>query len=393
MVNLRNVKLLTLIGVSGLLLISLLLGTLTGCNRGDQREGPGNGRDEGQNKEQEQNQNGVKSEVILGNLDIPWSIAFLPDNDAIITERNGSLSLIKTTGNYEKREIERIEVNSEGEGGLLGLTVHPRFHQNRFVYIYFTYRQGATILNRVERYKFAKDSLDLTERTIIIENIPGSQNHNGGRIKFGPDDKLYITTGDAQEPDLAQNLDSTAGKILRLNDDGNIPEDNPFEDSAVFSYGHRNPQGLAWHPETNRLYATEHGPSANDELNEIEAGKNYGWPDIIGESKEERFVGPILSSRGDTWAPSGVDFYRGSSTGFTNNLFFAALRGEHLHRVSFGERDTVNNNEKMFDSTFGRLRDVVSGPDNSLYLLTNNRDGRGDPQQNDDRLIKITLND
>jgi glucose/arabinose dehydrogenase len=224
----------------------------------------------------------------------------------------------------------------------------------------------------------------LTDRTVIIEHIPGAQFHDGGRIAFGPDRLLYITTGDAGEPANAQNKDSLAGKILRLRDDGTIPSDNPFG-TPVYSYGHRNPQGLAWDT-AGRLWATEHGrsgvQSGFDEVNLIEAGKNYGWPDSEGDEATPGIVLPVRhSGAADTWAPAGAAFFDGS-------IFFTGLRGEALYEARLQDT-TIENMATHFASEFGRLRTVVIGPDGLLYVTTSNTDGRGRPRANDDKIIRI----
>ena len=269
------------------------------------------------------------------------------------------------------------EFAHQGEGGLLGITVHPDFASNQFIYLYYTYQVGENLANRVVRFR--KKDKTLLDKQIIIDNIPAASIHNGGRIKFGPDRLLYITTGDASVPDLAQDRDSLAGKILRLNDDGTIPTGNPFPDSPVYSFGHRNPQGLAWDAE-GRLWATEHGSSATDELNLIQPGNNYGWPIIRGDEKSAGLESPVIHSGGDTWAPSGLTFFDGF-------LFFAGLRGQSLYQVAIKNEEVTLR--RHLNRNFGRLRHVLIGPDNLLYVLTSNRDGRGVPTAEADQLIRI----
>ena len=276
--------------------------------------------------------------------------------------------------------IEGVE--HVGEGGLLGMALHPQFSENRWIYLYLTTNIGNGLKNRVERYRFEGDRL--SEKTIIIDNIPGAAYHDGGRIAFGPDGYLYITTGDAGSSNLAQDINLLAGKILRLKDDGSIPPDNPFG-NAVWSYGHRNSQGLAWDKEGN-LWATEHGRSGIlsglDELNLIEKGENHGWPVIQGDEKKEDMKSPIVQSGADeTWAPAGIAFWDGS-------LFFGGLRGESLYEA------TILNGNKValkarFRQEFGRIRAVILGADGYLYITTSNTDGRGDPNPNDDKIIRI----
>lgn len=324
-------------------------------------------------------------EVVAEGLRVPWEIAFLPaspaggpNGDMLVTERPGTLRKIGKDGT-----IITIEgVAHTSEGGLLGLALHPDFSDKGWLYLYLTARQGGKLQNRVERYRL--DGNALFDRTVILEGIPGSANHDGGRIAFGPDKYLYITTGDAENQNLAQDKNSLAGKILRLGENGEIPADNPFE-NPVYSYGHRNPQGLAWDSE-DRLWATEHGPSGsqtgNDEVNLIEKGKNYGWPLIRGAQTRQGMESPVIESgKSETWAPAGAAIWE-------NKLFFTGLRGESLY-VGEISGNRLQNLRALFSGQFGRLRAVTAGPDNKLYISTSNTDGRGTPQENDDRLLRI----
>lgn len=315
-------------------------------------------------------------EVIAKNLEVPWALVFLPDKSILVTERSGKVRLIDKDGRLSAQStIEIAEVKNIGEGGLHGITIHPDFSTNHFVYLYYTYgRVGLQTLNRVARFVF--DGNNLIDQTIIVDKIPGAMFHDGGRIKFGPDNFLYITTGDAQEPSLAQDKNSLAGKILRVTDDGKLAPGNPFG-NLVYSYGHRNPQGITW-DNNGRLWATEHGSSATDELNLIEVGKNYGWPTIKGDQKKEGMVSPILHSGSDTWAPAGAAFYNGS-------IYFGGLRGQALYQFKVDTSELKTH----FKGQFGRIRDVVLGPDNMLYITTSNRDGRSSPTQDDDKIIRI----
>ncbi len=327
----------------------------------------------------EEKANAKDIEVIAEGLAIPWEIVFLPDGGMLVTERPGTLKRIGKEG-----RIYIIEgVRHIGEGGLLGMVLHPRFSENRWIYLYFTTAVSDGLKNRVERYRLENDRL--SERKIIIDNIPGAAIHDGGRITFGPDGYIYITTGDAGDAELAQNTDSLAGKILRLKDDGSIPSDNPLN-NAIYSYGHRNSQGLAW-DNKGRLWATEHGRSGilsgYDELNIIEAGKNYGWPVIQGDEKREGMESPVTQSGSDeTWAPAGAVYLNGS-------IFFTGLRGESVYEARISEDGGVNSVIAHLRGTFGRLRAIQIGPDGFLYISTSNTDGRGKANPGDDKIIKI----
>ena len=334
---------------------------------------------------------GVKVETIADKLDIPWSIVWTPDGTIFFTERNGNLRTIQD-GVVLDKPILSLDVGGV-EGGLLGIALDPNYSENHFIYLYYTYNDFISTKNKVVRY--VESNLSLSEDKILIENIPGGPFHDGGRIKFGPDNKLYITTGDSGNADLSQDKNSVAGKILRINSDGSIPEDNPISNSPIYSYGHRNPQGLDWDKSGN-LVATEHGPSgwhgvAHDEINVIVPGANYGWPDIIGSESMDGLVTPILNTGDDTWAPSGAEFYDGEKIPQWNGKFFiATLRGNHLHMMDFDLDDNkVISDQKLFEGDFGRLRDVATGPDGYLYFLTSNQDGRGAPVVNDDRILRI----
>jgi glucose/arabinose dehydrogenase len=334
---------------------------------------------------------GVRVETVAENLDIPWSIVWTPDGTVFFTERSGDLRVIQD-GIVSEKPILSLDVGG-GEGGLLGIALDPNYSENHYIYLYYTYNDFISTENKVVRY--VESNLSLSEDKVLMDKIPGGPFHDGGRIKFGPDGKLYITTGDAGNADLSQDKNSVAGKILRINSDGSIPEDNPFPDSSVYSYGHRNPQGLDW-DESGNLVATEHGPSgwhgvAHDEINVIVSGANYGWPDIIGSETMDGLVTPIMNTGDDTWAPSGAEFYDGDKIPKWNGKYFVAtLFGNHLHMIDFDlEKNKVISDQKLFDGEFGRLRDVTTGPDGYLYILTSNQDGRGTPEINDDRILRI----
>lgn len=339
--------------------------------------------------------------VLATGLEVPWAIAFLPSGDMLVTERAGRVRWVSQTGAVREDPAATIpQVKQIGEGGLQGIALHPNFDANHFVYLYYTYGEtGGNTLNRVSRYTF--DGLHLNNEEIIVDNIPGSSNHDGGRIKFGPDEYLYITTGDAEQPSFAQNTNSLAGKILRVTDAGEPVSGNPFNtsllleaderperlpggDGRIYSYGHRNPQGITW-DDRGQLWATEHGPSGletgNDEFNKIGLGQNFGWPDIRGMQTKDGMVRPVLESgRGNTWAPAGIAFTRGS-------FYFGGLRGAALYQVTM--QGDVARLQTFLKNEYGRLREVVVGPDNLLYVTTSNRDGRGSVKTDDDKILII----
>jgi len=318
--------------------------------------------------------------VVAQDLQIPWDLAFLPDGDLLVTERTGNLLRL----GQDRQKIAIKGVAATGEGGLLGLALHPQFTQNHLLYLYMTTDMGGALRNRVERYRMDGDTLN--ERKILIDNIPAAKFHDGGRLAFGPDGLLYISTGDAGNSELAQDTASLAGKILRIRDDASLPPDNPFN-NAVYSYGHRNVQGLTWDA-ADRLWATEHGPSGlppnsgQDELNLIVKGHNYGWPLIKGdETQADLETAKLQSGVDDTWAPSGALFYKDS-------IFFAGLRGQALYQAKLKSPDAIDL-VAHFREEFGRLRQVQLGPDGLFYILTSNTDGRGEPRAGDDRLLQI----
>lgn len=318
--------------------------------------------------------------TVTANISTPWAIAFLPDGDLLVTERSGQVQRIGENG----ATYRVAGVRETSEGGLLGIALHPEFDSNQYVYLYSTTNETGTLTNRVERYTLQGESLQ--DRTVILADIPASSNHDGGALAFGPDDKLYITTGDAGNENSAQDTNSLAGKILRINDDGTVPGDNPFG-NAVWSYGHRNPQGIAW-DDQQQLWSTEHGPSGTqtgrDELNLIEKGANYGWPIITGDETREDMKTPVAQSgTDDTWAPAGLAYANGS-------LYFAGLRGQSLYQAKINDDNKVTLS-RHFSGEYGRLRAVVVRGD-ELYFSTSNRDGRGSPAENDDRLLSIKLN-
>ena len=319
----------------------------------------------------------LKEEVYIKGLRVPWAIDIAPDGRIFISERTGNIRIVENGGLIPIPWIS-LDVAATGEGGLLGLALDPDFKTNGYIYAAHTYRYGTgNLKNRLVRLRDTDAGGVLN--AILLDGINGNTIHDGGRVKIGPDGKIYWTTGDAGQAQLAQDLSSLNGKILRLNLDGTVPEDNPFPGSPVYSYGHRNPEGLAWQPSTGILYATEHGSSATDELNLIVPGNNYGWPVIRGEETQPGMVKPVIQSGSDTWAPAGATFINGGE--WNNFLLFTGLRGESLFKIGFQENNPskIVSFERLLRGKYGRLRDVIQGPDNCIYIATSNIDGRGSP--------------
>jgi glucose/arabinose dehydrogenase len=317
-------------------------------------------------------------ETVATGLEVPWEIAFMPDGRALVTERPGRIRMLDAQRRLQPAPVAEIDVSEQGEGGLLGLALDPRFARNGFVYLYFTTPSAM----KLERWRFAADRLT-READLIDGTIQAGLIHDSGRIAFGPDGDLYVATGEAGQGELAQDPQSLNGKFLRL-----TPEqyrDGPSRPEIV-SRGHRNPQGFDWQPGSDRLISTEHGPSGGDgpqgfdEINLIEKGRNYGWPEVYGQD-HKGFTAP-LKVYDDAVAPSGATFSHG-------DYFFATLRGEALHRLHF-DGPRITKDETLLHGRYGRLRTVVEGPDGALYVLTSNRDGRGEPAADDDRILKVT---
>lgn len=318
----------------------------------------------------------AEPEILASGLSSPWSVTF-HGGTALVSERDsGRIAAFDLQGN-RLTTLSVSGVVSGGEGGLLGLTA-----SGEHLYVYLTGAEG----NRVERYLLngAGSDLWLSEQEVLLDGIPAAQTHNGGRIGMGPDGMLYVSTGDANDPDLAQDLDSLAGKILRMTSEGEVPEDNPFEDSLVYSFGHRNVQGMTW-SRSGTFYATEFGANDWDELNIIEAGGNYGWPFIEGLSEVEdvdgEFIDPVQVWETAEASPSGM-------TILGRSIYIANLRGERLTEVPLSD---PSESIEDFVGEFGRIRDVVVAPNGQLWVITNNTDGRGEPGPEDDRIIQLKV--
>ena len=358
---------------------------------------PPPGRGAGEVETSAEAQSSFKVETVVGGLQVTWSVVWDPEGRMIFTERPGRVRVVEN-GKLRPGPIFTVpDVEPSGESGLMSVALHPQFAGNHFIYLSYAYAGDGKRV-RVARYR--ETPTGFVESKVIIENIPAAQFHAGCRLRFGPDGKLYITTGDATQRDLAQKLDSLAGKTLRLNDDGTIPPDNPFVGQQnvrpeIWSYGHRNSQGLDWQPGTNLMFQTEHGPSGfdgpggGDEVNIVEKGKNYGWPLIHHQQTRTGLESPLLEYT-PAVAPASGMFYRGSAfPQFKGNFFFGCLRGERIIRVRLDGRRVISQ-ENLLVGKYGRIRDVAEGPDGFLYFSTSNRDGRGSAANDDDRIIRLT---
>ncbi|WP_077625225.1 PQQ-dependent sugar dehydrogenase [Sediminibacillus massiliensis] len=368
------------------LILSLVFG-LIAC---DQQESPNNSGSEEQEQPQSEQGKDVSEqsgeegasenaslnfnnvETLAEDLNVPWELV-KEGEDIYISERTGAI--VKVNGNNLERKEVRLKENlaDEPEAGLLGLAFPADFQETQEAIAYYTYAEQQGVFQRVAFIQ--EQEGQWVEKETLLDNIPGGNVHHGGRLEIGPDDKLYVTVGDATNRSAAQNRDSLSGSVLRMNLDGTIPEDNPFEDSLIYTWGHRNPQGLAW-DEQEVLFATEHGNQAHDEINKLSAGSNYGWPEIQGDEQMDGMEQPVLHSGEETWAPSGMDYFNG-------RFYFASLRGEALR-----EFHPEENSQQVVLEGFGRIRDVLA-TDEGLYVVTNNTDGRGNPDEKDDRLLFV----
>lgn len=338
-----------------------------------------------------------KVETVATGMEVPWGFAWLPNGDMLVTERPGRVRIIEK-GKLRAEPVFVVpDVEPSSESGLMDISLHYDFAKNNFIYLGYAYNQDGKQI-KVVRYVY-KDG-KFTDPKVIIDKIPGAPNHAGMRARFGPDKKLYVATGDATDWNLGQKMDTLAGKTLRLNDDGTVPQDNPFVKTAgtrpeIWSTGHRNAQGMAWQPGSGLMFQTEHGPSffegkgsGGDEVNIVEAGKNYGWPEIHHNEKRDGMISPLLEYS-PACAPGSSMFYDAIQFPlFKGNFFFGCLRGAKIIRVVLDGRKVVRQ-ENLLDGTYGRIREMAQGPDGYIYFSTSNRDGRGRVADGDDKILRL----
>ncbi|HYX31023.1 MAG TPA: PQQ-dependent sugar dehydrogenase [Pyrinomonadaceae bacterium] len=354
------------------------------------------GRGAGEIESSAQTRSSFKVETVISNLEVVWSIVWTPDGRMLFTERPGRVRIYEN-GKLRPQPLFVVpDVEPRGESGLMSIALHPQFASNHLLYLSYAYNDNGQQV-RVVRYRETPEGF--VDRKVIVEGIPAAQFHAGSRLRFGPDGKLYITTGDATERQIAQQLNSLGGKTLRLNDDGTVPPDNPFVGRSdarpeIWTYGNRNSQGIDFQPGTNLLWETEHGPSGfdgpggGDEVNILERGKNYGWPVIHHRQTHEGMESPILEYT-PACAPASGMFYRGSQfPQFKGNFFFGCLVGTRMIRVVMNGRQVLSQ-ENLLEGKYGRIRDVAEGPDGFIYFSTSNRDGRGRPASDDDRILRL----
>ncbi len=341
----------------------------------------------------------VKAETVVSGLEVPWAIAFLPNGDLLVTERPGRLRLVKNYQNNAQlleQPVATFSTASSSEGGLLGIALHPDFEINRLFYVYVTVNKNNDAVNQVEQWKLSDDGTSAEQVKVIFDNIDAARNHNGGRIAFGPDGMLYVGTGDATHPENSQNENSANGKLLRLTPDGDVPDDNPRSGNPLYLMGIRNTEGWAWpNPDdTETIWLTDHGPSGemmrrgHDEINVVKANDNLGWPTIYKCETQAGLVSPVL-----TWQnavpPGGAAIYTGNSIPeWKGNLIVGTLGSRHLHRVEINS-GSVTAHEVYFQNELGRLREVIMGPDDELYITTSNCDGRGNCPAEKDKILRI----
>ncbi|MEU6348805.1 PQQ-dependent sugar dehydrogenase [Streptomyces sp. NPDC047072] len=321
--------------------------------------------------------------TVAEDLKTPWGLAPLPDGDLLVSSRDDGTITRVDEKSGKKTELGEVSgVSAAGEGGLLGIALSPDYASDHMVYAYFTSASDNRIVRMIyDEQKPSGDQLGAPDT--LFKGIPKGYIHNGGRIAFGPDGMLYAGTGESGNTGLSQDTKSLGGKILRLTPEGEPAPGNPFPGSPVYSYGHRNVQGLAWDSK-QRLFASEFGQDTWDELNAIKPGGNYGWPDAEGKSDDKKFQNPIAQWHTDDASPSGIAYAEGS-------IWMAGLKGQRLWRIPLKGTEASADPQAFLKGEYGRLRTVVSAGGDKLWLVTSNTDGRGSPKDGDDRILEIQV--
>lgn len=339
---------------------------------------------------------GVRVEAVARNLEVPWALDFAPDGTLFFTERPGRIRKLRPGGAPETL-LDLQGVVHRGEGGLMGLALHPRFPEEPYLYVMYTADREGRVVNRISR--LTQRGTTAGEERVLLDDIPAAQFHDGGALEFGPDGMLYAGTGDARKPTFAQDRSSLAGKILRLRPEGGVPEDNPFSGSPVWAFGFRNVTGLAWHPETGELWAASHGPSGEfgglrnrDAVYVVRKGGNHGWPVVVGATERAGVESPVLYYPDEAVPPGGTLFYTGSLLPqFRGSLFLTSLGTTHLQHIEVEGERKIAHIGRWWPGKYGRLRAIEQGPDGALYFSTSNRDGRAEsPHPGSDFIYRIT---
>ncbi len=338
----------------------------------------------------------IDTTTLLSGIDTPWEILWGPDNFIWFTERQGTVSRLNPESGQRTVILTIEDAFEYGEGGLLGMALHPDFSESPYVYLVYNYTAGALIKERLVRYIW--NGTILLGQEILIDGISANSYHNGSRLVFGPDGKIYMSTGDAGNTSNSQNLNSLSGKILRINPDGSIPSDNPDPGSYVWAYGLRNSQGLVFTPQ-GFLYGSEHGPDTDDELNLLESGRNYGWPNVAGFCNlpneitfcNENNVREPLVAWTPTLAVAGIEYYNHPDIPeWQNSILMTSLKASKLVSLKLSSDGlSIIEQSDYLVNAYGRLRDVCVSPDGRVFIGVSNRDGRGTPRPGDDKIIQI----
>ncbi len=330
--------------------------------------------------------------AVASNLYVPWSIVFPTENSMYIAQRSGEILYYKNS-QPQSNFYKFSEISSTNEEGLMGMVLDPDYPNSPYIYTSLAYEENNQMFVKVVRLTDVNNQAK--EFKILLDKIPAAKFHAGSRLRFGPDQKLYITTGDATKKEIAQDLNSLGGKILRMNKDGSIPEDNPFSNSYVYSYGHRNPQGIDFDPISGVLFSTEHGPSlfdgaaGGDEFNRILPGKDYGWPKVSHTDSTPEAIDPLLVFTPAVAPASGVFYTQDKYPSLKNTFLFGGLRGEGIFVIYLDEsRQKVKSYEKL-NIAEGRIRDIAVSPDGYIYFSTSNKDGRGNPTDKSDQIFRL----